>query len=203
MVSPAEEVALAEAVAAAATANLPIVIQDYPAGSGVQLTVDEIAGAAANEPLVVAAKIESLPSSSKIAALRRLASNMDAVGGLGGLYLIDELRAGATGSMTGAAFPAELVEILNTYPSDPDAAERVWLPLLPVLRFEAFAPYNLAARKEAWRLRGVIRSSFCRRPGVFLDDVARADIARAVEAVTAGGRSTSEEATLTGSRQPN
>jgi hypothetical protein len=52
------------------------------------------------------------------------------------------------------------------------------------MRLEAFQPFSLAARKEVWRLRGVIESSHCRRTGAILDDTARNDIRRAFERVT-------------------
>jgi 4-hydroxy-tetrahydrodipicolinate synthase len=107
------------------------------------------------------------------------------MGGLGGLYLIDELRAGATGTMTGFAMPDRLVSIVRTFPTDPAAAEREWSRLLPLMRLEAIPPFSLAARKEVWRLRGVIGSARCRRAGARLDDIARDDIRRALAA--AGG----------------
>jgi len=184
MVSPSRGASLADAVDAAATAGLPLVVQDYPVASGVRLTAEEIAATAARQPLVVGAKIEAPPTSGKIAALRSLSPDLAVVGGLGGLFLIDELRAGATGVMTGAAVPERLVAIVESFARDPDAAERDWLAILPVLRLEAFTPFNLAARKEIWRLRGVIESAHCRRAGAELDDRARADIRRALESMS-------------------
>ena len=55
---------------------------------------------------------------------------------------------------------------------------REWAQLLPLMRLEAFQPFSLAARKEVWRLRGVIASAYCRRPGAELDDRARDDVRR-------------------------
>jgi 4-hydroxy-tetrahydrodipicolinate synthase len=181
MISPSAGANLEEAVAAAATAGAPLVVQDYPIASGVRVTAAEIAAVAASQPLVVGAKIEAPPTAGKIAALRSLAPSLGVVGGLGGLFLLDELRAGATGVMTGAALPERLVAILDIFPTDPGAADDEWQRILPLLRFEAFQPFSLAARKEVWRLRGVIASSHCRREGAGLDDTARADIRRAVD----------------------
>ena len=156
MVSPARSVGLAEAVDAAATGGLPIVVQDYPAGSGVILSHDTIAAVADGCGLVAGVKAEAPPTSDLIGALRRSHPRLGVLGGLGGLFLIDELRAGATGVMTGFALPERLVEIVAAYPADPAAAERAWAGLLPLMRLEAFPPFSLAARKETWRLRGVI-----------------------------------------------
>lgn len=185
MVSAARSVALADAVEAAASAGLPIVIQDYPPGSGVVLTSSQIAAVAATQPLVIGVKAEAPPTSGSIAALRESNPELGLVGGLGGLFLIDELRAGANGVMTGFALPERLVSIVSGYRQDPGSAERDWELLLPLMRLEAFPPFSLAARKEVWRLRGVIESAYCRRTGARLDDRARADVRLALEGVSA------------------
>jgi 4-hydroxy-tetrahydrodipicolinate synthase len=185
MVSPSRSLGLAEAVDAAAEGGLPIVVQDYPAGSGVVLTADQIAMVAASQGLIAGIKAEAPPTSGLIAAFRLAHPRLGVVGGLGGLFLIDELRAGATGVMTGFAMPERLVSVVRTFPADPAAAEREWIGLLPLMRLEAFQPFGLAARKEVWRLRGVIGSSCCRRPGAQLDDRARDDVRLALQRLSA------------------
>jgi 4-hydroxy-tetrahydrodipicolinate synthase len=186
MVSPSRSLPLPAAVAAAAGAGLPIVVQDYPAGSGVVVAAADLVAVVRAQPLVVGVKVEAPPTSDLVAQLRSAFPDLGLAGGLGGLFLIDELRAGARGVMTGFALPERLVTIVATFTTDPDAAERDWLALLPLMRFEAFTPLNLAARKEVWRLRGVIRSARCRRAGARLDQRARDDVRRAFEWVTRG-----------------
>lgn len=183
MVGASKGVGLGQAVRAAASAARPIVIQDYPLGSGVTVTPGEIAEVAAAERLVIGVKAEAPPTSGTIAALLAIDPGLGLVGGLGGLFLIDELAAGASGVMTGFALPERLVSIVRTFPSDPVAAERDWERLLPLMRLEAFPPLSLVARKEVWHLRGVIGSSRCRRAGATLDDRARDDVRRAYERV--------------------
>ena len=185
MVSAARSLGLAEAVEAAACGGLPIVVQDYPAGSGVILRHETIAAVADGCDLVVGVKAEAPPTVGLIGALRRSHPRLSVLGGLGGLFLVDELRAGATGVMTGFALPDRLVSIVTTWPVDPAGAERAWTGLLPLMRFEAFQPFSLAARKEVWRLRGVIGSARCRRAGAELDDRARDDVRLALERVLA------------------
>jgi 4-hydroxy-tetrahydrodipicolinate synthase len=197
MVSPAASVSLRDAIEAAAAGGLPIVVQDYPAGSGVVVTPGEIVAAAAGQPLVACVKAEAPPTAGAIAELRRLRPRLAVMGGLGGLFLPDELRAGASGTMTGFALPERLVRIVASFTTAPDKAEADWESLLPLMRFEAFAPFNLAARKEVWRLRGVIRSARCRRAGATLDAEARASVRRAFERVT-GGWAGSDDPTQTG-----
>ena len=101
MVSPTASLPLLDAVDAAATGGIPIVIQDYPAGSGVAVSVDEMVRVAGAQPLVAGVKAEAPPTSGTIEALRRRCPELGVVGGLGGMFLVDELRAGATGTMTG------------------------------------------------------------------------------------------------------
>jgi 4-hydroxy-tetrahydrodipicolinate synthase len=184
MVSAGAGVSLGAAVRAAARGNLPIVVQDYPVGSGVVLSAADIAAVAREEPLVVGVKAEAPPTASAIAELGRLLPGLAVVGGLGGLFLPDELRAGAAGTMTGFALPERLVVIVDSFPADPARAEAAWVALLPLMRLEAFPPFSLAARKEVWRLRGVIRSSRCRRPGAVLDSISARDVRRAYELVS-------------------
>jgi 4-hydroxy-tetrahydrodipicolinate synthase len=179
LVSPGVAVPLGTAVRAAADGGLGIVVQDYPAGSGITLSAADIDLAVREEPLVVGVKAEAPPTASAIAELGRLLPGLAVVGGLGGLFLPDELRAGAAGTMTGFALPERLVSIVEAFPIDPERAEAAWVELLPLMRLEAFPPFSLAARKEVWRLRGVIRSSRCRRPGAVLDATAAEDVRRA------------------------
>jgi 4-hydroxy-tetrahydrodipicolinate synthase len=185
MVSASSSLGIAEAVAAAAAGGLPIVIQDYPAGSGVVLDREALAAVADACDLVAGIKAEAPPTSGLIASFRRSHPRLGVLGGLGGLFLIDELQAGATGVMTGFALPERLVWIVRMFPTNPDAAERAWVGLLPLMRLEAFQPFSLAARKEVWRLRGVIGSARCRRPGATLDIQSRLDVARAFASVSA------------------
>jgi 4-hydroxy-tetrahydrodipicolinate synthase len=185
MVSPSRTLDLDAAVEAAGVGGLPIVIQDYPAGSGVELTVDQLVAAAQAWSLVVGIKAEAPPTAGTIAAIRARLPQLGLAGGLGGLFLVDELRAGATGVMTGFAMPERLAAIMRSFRDDAEGAERAWLALLPLMRFEAFPPGSLAARKEVWRLRGVIGSARCRRPGAVLDAIVREDVRRAYELVSA------------------
>jgi 4-hydroxy-tetrahydrodipicolinate synthase len=114
MVSPTRTLGLAAAVAAAAAGGLPVVIQDYPAGSGVPLTTAEIATVARAVGLVAGVKTEAPPTASAIRELRSVLPGLPALGGLGGLFLIDELRAGATGTLTGFPLPGALERIVRT-----------------------------------------------------------------------------------------
>jgi 4-hydroxy-tetrahydrodipicolinate synthase len=187
MVSPTTDLGLHSLLEIVERAEMPLVIQDYPPASGVQTAVDDLVRAA-GRPIVAGVKVEAPPTTGKIAAIREIEDPPAAMGGLGALFLIDELRAGATGVMTGFALPESLVAIIDEFNDDPESAEADWAHLLPLMRLEAFAPFSLAARKEVWRLRGVIGSARCRRAGAVLDDRGREDVRRAYLAVRVAAR---------------
>jgi 4-hydroxy-tetrahydrodipicolinate synthase len=96
-----------------------------------------------------------------------LAANPDVriFGGLGGMFLLEELRHGAVGTMTGFAFPEILVAIYSKWAAgDRDGATDVFYRYLPLIRFENQQRINLAIRKHIYQIRGVIRSSRARAP---------------------------------------
>ena len=92
--------------------DIDIVVQDYPKTTGVHMPPDFLVRLADNIPAVQYCKIEAPPTPPKIRAIKDLAGDRLALfGGLGGLFLVDELAQGASGAMTGFAFPETLVKI--------------------------------------------------------------------------------------------
>src|SRR5437016_1608449 len=80
--------------------SIPLVVQDYPVSSGVKMPVEFLASLGD-----VVVKLEDPPTPPKVAALRAAAPQIAILGGLGGVSLLQELEAGAGGTMTGFAFP--------------------------------------------------------------------------------------------------
>ena len=141
-----------------------VVVQDYPLISGVRVTSAQILAAVARCPFVVAIKSEAPPTASAIAQLTR-ETTVPVFGGLGGVGLLDELAAGASGAMTGFSHPEGLLAALTAwedggYPS----ARAAFSPWLPLVNFEAQPGVGLAVRKEILRRRGVIADASVRPP---------------------------------------
>ena len=100
-------------------------------------------------------------------------------GGLGGVFLLEELMAGATGAMTGFAYPEILVEIVRSFRSgDRDHAAGVFYRNVPLMRFEFQEGIGMAIRKEVLKRRGVLKSAALRAPGTKLDAATSAALDR-------------------------
>lgn len=141
-----------------------VVVQDYPAMTGVRITPSALAKVVNARPYVVAVKSESPPTGAVIA---ELAAQVQApvFGGLGGLGLLDELLAGAAGAMTGFAYPEAIASALAAWDGGDFAAARAsYAPWLPLVNFEAQPQIGLAIRKRVWAARGFIGDAAVRPP---------------------------------------
>ena len=97
----------------AAAVDIPIIVQDYPPISGYAMEASLLARIAREVPAARTIKLEDPPTPFKTSRLLAQTAGLDVhiFGGLGGVFLLEELMAGAAGAMTGFAFPAVLVKI--------------------------------------------------------------------------------------------
>jgi 4-hydroxy-tetrahydrodipicolinate synthase len=147
----------------------------------VRLTVDFLASIG---DIVV--KLEDPPTPTKIAALRERVPAVSILGGLGGIALLEELEAGADGTMTGFAFPEMLVEVVEGYRmSDRSRARRAFEQALPLIVVEAQPGIGVALRKEVLRRRGAIADATVRSPARPLDKTMLAALDRVFASVGA------------------
>jgi 4-hydroxy-tetrahydrodipicolinate synthase len=156
----------------AAAVALPIVIQDEPVTTGVQMPAALLARIAAAAPSCRYAKVEHLPTPPKFSEIAALApdAQLGLFGGSGGLYFLEELQRGARGIMTGFAFPEALVEVWARFTSgDESGAAEAFYRWLPLLKLEGQPVLGLAIRKEILRRRGALPNAVLRRPGPTLD----------------------------------
>ena len=162
----------------ASESPLPVVVQDEPQFTGVQMPPGALARILAEASGCLAIKLEDPPTPAKVSQLRRLAGDdIRVYGGLGGVYFLEELLRGAVGTMTGFAFPEVLTAIYHYFTAgDREAAREVFYRWLPLIRYEAQAGIDLALRKEILYRRGLIASPTVRAPGVGLDDATRAEL---------------------------
>ena len=151
----------------AESVNIPVVLQDYPQASGVQMPISFIAKVAENIPNVQYLKLEDPPTPNKITAIQNLIGDkLTIFGGLGGVFLLDELSRGSVGAMTGFAYPEALVEICtNMREGGRASAEPVFNRYLRLLLFEYQEGIGLGIRKHALHHRGLINCPKVRYPG--------------------------------------
>jgi 4-hydroxy-tetrahydrodipicolinate synthase len=172
--------ALAEAV------DIEIVVQDYPPISGYTMEPALLARIAREIPRARTIKLEDPPTPFKTSRILEQAGDLEVriFGGLGGVFLLEELMAGATGAMTGFAFPEVLVKIVAQYRAgDIDAAADVFYRAVPLMRFEFQEGIGMAIRKEVLRRRGALSSAATRAPAAGLDATTLAALDRVMARV--------------------
>lgn len=170
--------ALAEAV------DIEIVVQDFPPISGFTMEPALLARVAREIPRARTIKLEDPPTPFKTSRIIEAAGDTPVriFGGLGGVFLLEELFAGATGAMTGFAFPEILVEIVTLFRAGrvEQAAETFYLTV-PLMRFEFQEGIGMAIRKEVLHRRGALASPATRAPGAILDQTTREALDRVMQ----------------------
>ena len=158
--------------------EIPIVMQDYPQISGVEMPVSFIARVAKEIPQVRYLKLEDPPTPTKISAIRNQAGErLGIFGGLGGVFLLDELRRGSIGAMTGFAYPEILVNICNHYLNDNlESASKLFYQYLPLIQFEQQEGIGLSIRKAGLHHRGFISTPTIRHPASNLPETTRDEL---------------------------
>lgn len=160
-----------------------IMLHDYPAATGIKLSPQLVAKLHAELEHVGVIKLEETPSAPKVSAIRALSSDIGIVGGLGGMFFLEELERCSDGMMTGFSYPEVLVAIYKAYSSGSrDEARRLFYRACPILRYEFQPGIGLALRKEVYRQRGAIKSAFVRHPGTQIDDPLKGELASALQA---------------------
>jgi 4-hydroxy-tetrahydrodipicolinate synthase len=100
---------LSHFVAVSEAVDIDIVVQDYPPISGFTMEPALLAQIGREVPRARTIKLEDPPTPFKTSRILDAAGPVPVriFGGLGGVYLLEELIAGATGAMTGFAFPGD------------------------------------------------------------------------------------------------
>jgi 4-hydroxy-tetrahydrodipicolinate synthase len=173
--------ALADAI------DLPIVVQDYPPITGFAMEPALLARIAKEIPSARTIKLEDPPTPFKTARILEASAGtaVQIFGGLGGVFLLEELISGATGAMTGFAFPEILVRIMKHWRAgEHDAAADVFYRAVPLMRFEFQEGIGMAIRKEVLRRRGALASAATRAPAGGLDAPTKQALDRVLAWVT-------------------
>jgi 4-hydroxy-tetrahydrodipicolinate synthase len=160
----------------AAAVDLPIIVQDYPPISGYAMEASLLARIARDVPAARTIKLEDPPTPFKTSRILDQTKELEVAifGGLGGVFLLEELLAGAAGAMTGFAFPKVLVKIVALFRAGKiDEAAEEFYRRVPLMRFEFQEGIGMAIRKEVLKRRGALAHAGIRPPGGMLDQATR------------------------------
>jgi 4-hydroxy-tetrahydrodipicolinate synthase len=146
---------------------------------GFPLGAQALAEVLAAVPGVRYVKEESNPPTHGISAVvKALGDSIEGVfGGIGGVYLVNELERGAIGTMPSPAFVDRIVSAYGTWArAGADAAQDEIDSMGSLFTREVL--YNVAFHKEVLRRRGVITDATVRIASPALDEPDLADLER-------------------------
>ena len=165
MVDKSDPAILALYCEIAETISGPIVVQDFPPVNDVIMSPQVLAQIAEAIPNARYLKLEDPPLMQKIDAIRGCTDQFEIFGGLGGMFLLEELRRGASGTMTGFAFTEILVAVYEAFSDGRKReAEAIFDKYLPLIRYENQPVINLTIRKALLQRRGAIANATPRQP---------------------------------------
>ncbi len=149
----------------AETISGAIVVQDFPPVNDVIMSPALLAQIAEAIPNARYLKLEDPPLMQKIDAIRAETDKFEIFGGLGGMFLLEELQRGASGTMTGFAFTEILVAVYEAFKAgNLSQAEAIFDRYLPLIRYENQPQINLTIRKAFLHRRGAIADPTPRQP---------------------------------------
>jgi len=166
--------ALFEAFAdVAADGGVPIIVQDAPQNTGVELTPDTLARLLTDVPGVAAVKVEPVDAPRKIQLITEQLDSTSGpvIGGTGGLEYVHELQRGACGTMPGPAYPELFAAVQRLHTKgDRRGALRLMARAMPLLvlgqrNMDTF----LFVQKHVLMRRNVLRSTALGCPHSSLD----------------------------------
>ncbi|MEI4488568.1 dihydrodipicolinate synthase family protein [Frigidibacter sp. MR17.14] len=165
--------------------DVPVVLQDFPLATGVQMSTAALCRIVQEVPSIAMLKHEDWPGLGKISGLRRAEAEgqrrISVLTGNGGMFLPEEMARGADGAMTGFSYPEMMVGVERLMRrGDTAAAQDLFDAYLPFARYEQQPGLGLAIRKEALARRGVIAHPTLRKPGPALSAADLQDIDRLI-----------------------
>jgi 4-hydroxy-tetrahydrodipicolinate synthase len=167
--------------------DIPVVLQDHPASTGVHMSAALMLRMVAELPRIAAMKEEALPTAPKIRALIQgmTTRKVPILTGLGALYGQFDLEAGSSGFNTGFAFPDALMAMVKaTRAGDLARMRQIYTRFLPLIVFEQQP--GVAIRKEILRLRGAIAGNRARHPGATIQPAVAEHLRRLIDQVLPG-----------------
>ena len=152
-------------------AGIPCIIHDYPAVTGITMSVELITKMFATAENIKYIKLEDPPTGMKMQALQKAVGEpLKVFGALGGNYALEELQLGAVGIMTGFVYAELLVQLYNHAQSGEwEQAKQLFYDFLPLTRWEFQPGVGISLRKHLLKRMGVFSTTKVRHPGMEAD----------------------------------
>jgi 4-hydroxy-tetrahydrodipicolinate synthase len=163
-------------------AEIPCIIHDYPAVTGITMSVELIGRIFAASDNIRHIKLEDPPTGAKMQALAAsLGPGLAVFGALGGIYALEELELGAVGVMTGFVYAELLVKLFELAQAQQwEAAAALFYDFLPLNRWEFQPGIGVSLRKQVLKRLGVFTTAKVRHPGPDADARTLAQLFRIV-----------------------
>ena len=153
--------------------DLPIIIQDAPQNSGVNMDMDFYTKLAESAGNINYAKIEAPFSGPKMeSVISATGGKIRIIDGYGGNYFYEHLLRGACALMPGCTLVDRFADIYNKFEENKkDKAIELHTEILPLINLECqgIGEFFVACEKLMLKHLGVIRSSASREPWTTLD----------------------------------
>jgi 2-keto-3-deoxy-L-arabinonate dehydratase len=165
-------------------AGVPVMLQDAPQLTGVQMSPNLWARMADVAPGLRYIKAEGTPQGATMSETLRLCGNrLGVFCGWGGLSLLDALERGAIGSMPAPNFTRFFADVQRLWEQGKrQEAETLFDWGVPfVLWTMQTIDHSVRAAKTELLRRGVIATAHLRQPAVALDEIAQNQLARFID----------------------
>ncbi len=168
--------------------SIPIMIQDAPLLTGVNIGAAQMARMAKECANVKLTKVEAPPTAMKVTEVKQACGDsLTIFGGLNGHFFLEELQRGARGTMPGSDLMPMFVQVWNLYEAGKLAEARAaFNRALPLIRFELQPGLGVSAMKHNLKAQGIIQHTTVRPPTRALDSIAVEELQQIVSDIAAG-----------------
>ncbi|MGH9846582.1 MAG: dihydrodipicolinate synthase family protein [Blastocatellia bacterium] len=151
--------------------SIPIMIQDAPLLTAVNIGAAQMARMAKECANVRYAKVEAPPTSLKVSEVKQACGDgLVIFGGLNGHFFLEELQRGARGTMPGSDLMPMFVRVWDDYEAGRMKEARAeFNRCLPLIRFELQPGLGVSAMKHNLKAQGIIKHTTVRPPARSLD----------------------------------
>ena len=165
-IKPDEANVLSYFKAVGSAVEIPIIVQDAPAWTGVPLPVSLLSRIIKEQPNVCYIKLESPPIGDKAKLLK--SEGFKIIAGYGAIHLMEDLTAGVDGFMPGCSLPGIFVEINDLFKSgNVEKARTLYQLVLPLLTFQLTSLDTfIEIQKLLLKHLQIFSTSYCREPHI-------------------------------------